>query len=302
MDRQSVTVLHVDPDESNRERLAASIGSDDDLSVLGVGTVESALDRVRGESVDCIVAADALPDGTAFELFRKAREVDSAIGCVLFTEKRITDIDRSGAEDLVVEYVSKRIPGAEQRLQELLRSISLDRYQVGYPVPDDENARLEAVERYTMDELLSLPSFDRLLTLVQSHFDTDVAFIGIMYENEEQVIACRGEQLSILERETAIGTYAMLDDAVTVIEDVQSDLRFEHSERLGELGIRSYAGANLTTRDGYVIGELCLTNERPRSYGSDEQETLRLFATEIMEQLELRRRLPPGETTLNVGE
>lgn len=301
MDRQSVTVLHVDPDESSREDVSSRIGSYEDMTVTGVSDVESGLQHVREGTVDCIVAASELPDGTAFDLFREARNLDSSIGCVLFTEEGITDIDRSGAEDLVVEYLSKRIPGTKERLPNLVRNVVLEGLQVGYPVPDDENERIEAVAEYGNDDLASVPAFDRLLTLVKSHFDVDIAFIGIMHDKREEMIACKGEQWSVLDRENTICTYAMLSEDVTVIEDVRADPRFEHNDRLRELGIRSYAGANLTTLEGQVIGELCLTDDRPRSYDDADREALRLFAREIMEQLELRRRLPPADTTLSVG-
>jgi GAF domain-containing protein len=302
MDRQSITVLHVDPDRTTREEVAERIGSYEDMSVTGVKDIESGLEEFESNGVDCIVAAYDLPDGTAFDLFWEGRETDSTIGCVLFTAEGIGDIDRSEAEDIVVEYLSKRIPGTEKRLPELVRHVVLDRFQVGYPVTADENARLEAVEEYTMGELMEVSAFDRLLTITKSHFEVDAAFVGIMHESEEEIIACRGEQWSVLDRENTVCTYAMLDSEVTVIEDVRDDPRFEHNERLQDLGIRSYAGANLRTPDGQVIGELCLTSDSPRSYDEKDRKTLRLFAEEVMEQLELRRRLPPTDTTLSVGE
>jgi GAF domain-containing protein len=302
MDRQSITVLHVDPDGTAREEVAERIESYEDMDVTGVSDLASGLDQLDSGGVDCIVAAYDLPDGTAFELFREAREADSTIGCVLFTAEGITDIDRSESEDIVVEYLSKRIPGTEQRLPELVRHVVVDRFQVGYPVSEEENVRLEAVEEYAMDELMEIPAFDRLLSIVKSHFEVDAAFVGMMHETEEDIVACKGEQWSVLDRENTVCTYAILDSDVTVIEDVREDPRFEHNERLRELGIRSYAGANLRTPDGEVIGELCLTSSTPRSYDETERETLRLFAEEVMEQLELRRRLPPTDTTLSVGE
>lgn len=301
MDVESITVLHVDSDEATREEVRERVESYGDMTVLTATDTESGLGHVEDGDVDCIVAAYDLPDGDAFDLFRAAREVDSTMGCILFTAEGVADIDRSG-DDTVVEYLSKRIPGTEERLPELVRAVVLDRLQVGYPVPDSETERLEAVDRYAMDELLSISSFDRLLTLARTHFDVDVALVGIMHDTKEELAACKGEQWSTLDREDTICTYAMLDSDVTVIEDVRADPRFEHNERLKELGIRSYAGANLTTPDGHVIGELWLTDDEARSYSPTEQEQLRLFATEVMEQLELRRRLPPTDMTVSVGE
>lgn len=302
MNRQEITVLHVDPDGTTREEVAESVGSFDDMSVTGVSDFESGVAEIEAGSIDCIISAYNLGENTAFDLFREGREFDSSVGCVLFTSESITDIDRTGAEDIVVEYLSKRIPGTGERLPDLVRSVVVNRMQVGYPVTDDEDARLDAVERYAIDDLMMSSAFDRILTLVGTHFDVDVAFIGIMHDTKEEIVACKGEQWSVLDRENTICTYAMLESDVTVIEDVNADPRFEHNERLDELGIRSYAGANLTTPDGQVIGELCLTDGNTRFYDEEERESLQMFANELMEQLELRRRLPEDEQTVSLGE
>lgn len=302
MNSQEITVLHVDPDETTREEVAENVESFDDMRVTGVSDFESGVAEIESGEIDCIISAYNLGDNTAFDLFREGRGIDPSVGCVLFTSEGIADIDRTGVEDLVVEYLSKRIPGTGDRLPDLVRSVVVNRMQVGYPVTDNEDARQEAVERYAMDDLVTSPAFDRILTLVKAHFDVDVAFIGIMHDTREEIVACKGEQWSVLDRENTICTYAMLDGDVTVIEDVNADPRFEHNERLDELGITSYAGANLTTPDGQVIGELCLADRSTRFYDEAERESLQLYADELVEQLELRRRLPEDEQTASPGE
>lgn len=302
MDRQPITALHVDPDPESRAEVAHLVAETEGMEVSGVRGVESALEQFETERIDCLVSAYELPDGTAFDLFQEAREQNAGVGCLLYTAEQLTEIDRSGTADMVVEYLSKRIPGTEERLPELVRSVVLGRRQVGYPVPDDENERLAAVSRYRTEELSSGPAFDRLVRLAQQYFEVDVALIGLMGDTEEEIIACRGDQWSMFDRGETVCAYAMLESDLTVIEDVMADPRFAGNDYLESLGVRSYAGVNLTTPGGHIIGELCLTHGEPRSYDETERDALELFAEEVMEQLELRRQLTETMGAVEVGE
>lgn len=302
MTGEPLAVLHADPDDQTRTEIATHTEAHDDMRVTSVSSQERALDEASTDAFDCVVSAYDLPDGTAFDLFSAMRETDSGVGCILYTAEGLAEIDRTGAEDIVVEYLSKRMPGTEERLPDLIRNVVVNRLQVGYPVPEDEDDRLDALDRYSFDNFAAIASFNRLLSLVKSHFDVNAAFVGLMHESREAIVACKGEQWSMFDRENTICTYSMLDQDVTIVEDVTSDPRFKHNEVLKDLGIRSYAGANLTTTDGYVVGELCAVDDKPHSFDDADQADLSRFASEVMEQFELRRHLPEDKSTLSVGE
>jgi CheY-like chemotaxis protein len=302
MDRETITVLYVEPDATTRMDVTERIEEYDDMAVIGVEDIEGALTAVDEHHVDCVVSEHDLSDGTGLELFAQLRDEQPNIACILYTETGFMEIDTGEFEDVVVEYLSKRIPGTERRLPELARLLVADRMQVGYPVPEDENERLAAVRKYDVSELSSREAFDRLTALARAQFDVDTAFVGIMKADKEEIIACQGSQLSMLLRENSICTYSMLEPEVNGIEDVHEDPRFEHNERLRELDIRSYAGSDLITSDGRVIGEFCLLDDSPRSYDVEERNLLRMYADEVMEQMELRRRLTDTDETMNVGE
>jgi GAF domain-containing protein len=89
----------------------------------------------------------------------------------------------------------------------------------------------------------------------------------------------------------------MLQEDVMVVEDVREDARFSENEHLENLGIRSYAGANMTTPEGHVIGQVCLLDNVPRTYDADERARLEAFAETAMETLELRQSLREARAT-----
>jgi len=292
-------VVCVDPHSETRERLVGAFGSRAHFDVTGADSQGAALEAIESTDVDCIVAEYDLGDTTAFDLFEAARERHPNVACVLFTGLDHEDIDSAAFQDTVAEYLPKDGPNATDRLVDVVRNAVVNRTQVGFPIPPDEDERIAALSDYDVDELAAVDSFDRISALIASHFDISVAFVGLVDEADEKFVACHGADWETLTRENSICTYAILDEDVTVVEDVQTDPRFQHNETLKQLDIHSYAGANLTVPDGTVIGELCLIDDEPHGYTDDELEDLQLFAEEVSEQLELRRRL--RDRTGNAG-
>lgn len=258
---------------------------------IGADDIETAIATAETTGVDCVVAEYALPDGTAFDLFEQVRDHHPNAACVLYTDTDYDEIETAAFRDTVAEFLPKGAPDSDDRLADVVRNAVVNRTQVGFPLPTDEDARLEAVEAYDTGDLNAVETFDRLSKLIANHFDINVAFIGLVHEVEERFVACHGADWKSLDREDSICTYAILDEDVTVIQDVQADPRFEHNETLKQLDIRSYAGANITAADGTVLGELCLIHDEPRTYTAEELADLQLFADEVSEQLQLRYRL-----------
>ena len=291
MSSSPLAVLYVDPDPDERAAVTGTLQEADGIESLGVDGFGSATTALQEWDVDCLVSEHELGDGTALDLFQWARESSPDTACSLYTGTDLTDIGTDEFSDVVAEYLSRTEPDAGTRLVDLVHNVVANRTQVGYPVPDTEDDRLAAVREYDLPDLSTIETFDRLTHLVADHFGIAVAFIGLIKEDHEEFLACHGADWETLTREDSICTYSMLEQDVTVIADVQSDPRFADNETLKELNIRSYAGANLTTPGGEVIGELCLVDDEPRGYTDEELASLRLFADEAMEQLELRYRL-----------
>jgi len=259
----------------------------DDAAVLSADSIETAVAACRDHDPDCVVTEYGLPDGTGFDLVSRIRELAPDTGCVLHTAADREAVVGDAPDDAVVEYVDKRAETASRRLARIVRATARFRSQTAYPLPQDEAARLAALDAYDLDADELRADVERLTSLAARHYGVSTASVNIIDESEQEFLVCHGADWTPTDREDAICTYAIVDDRpVTVIEDVDDDPRFAGNETLEAMGIRSYMGADLTTPAGRTIGTFCVYHDEPRSF-DDDRAYLRTLADLAMRLLEL---------------
>lgn len=284
------TVLCVDEPEGVEE-MAEAIRGEDGLEPTTATTVAEAGDRIESEAVDCVVTEYDLTDGTGLDVVGHLRRDDPHTPVVLFTGVSPSEIDTASFEEMIVEYLNRDLPDAPDRLGFIVDDVISHSAQVGFLVPDSEGSRLEALAEYDVDELPIEESFSRLTDLIADRFDVAVSFIGLIEKDVENVLACTGSDWDSITREDTICTHSMLQEDVMVVEDINEDKRFANNDALQNLGIVSYAGANMTNKDGEVIGQVCVIDHERREYSAAERESLQQYAATAMEILELRQSL-----------
>jgi GAF domain-containing protein len=82
---------------------------------------------------------------------------------------------------------------------------------------------------------------------------------------------------------TGFAARTVREPDVLMIRDTAGDAQ------LGASGIRFYAGAPITTRDGHVLGALCVMDRKPGELTDQQIESLRALSRQAVAQLELRR-------------
>ena len=294
-----MTVLCVDPDPDERAATVAALEAAG-LPVRAVDSVSAARDALDGDGddgdvIDCLVAEHDHPDGTGLDLIAHARETVPDAACVLYTDRDPAAIDTVALGDTVAEYLQKD-EDSHDRLVELVEFSVATRSQTAYPLPDDEDARLAALDRFAADPDELDAAFARLTEIAAATFDVNAAVVGLVDAHHERFLGCYGIDIDRMDREDTVCTYAILEEGVTVVEDLHEDPRFADNETIEASGLRFYAGAPVVAPDGSKIGTFCLFDLAPRSLSTEEQAMLELFAAEAGDQLALRGRLQEQET------
>jgi len=289
-------ILCVDGDEDAREATAAELRAELDAldpMVETVGTLTDAESALTRDTAAVVTEYD-LPDGTGLDLIETARETCPDAGYVLYTDTDPDTIDTTQLQGTVTEYVGKGSVFGAERLAQLLRTTVEHRTQSTYPLPQNENERLAALQSYDLDDPELIDALDRITDLAATHFDVDQASINMIEEHSQEFLSCYGRaaEWETTEREDSICTFTIVEDSVMTVEDVTEDPRFEsRSDTLLDMGIRAYMGANLVTPAGLVIGPLCIYDDEPRSFSAADEAYLADLAAVAMELIELHSRL-----------
>lgn len=157
-------------------------------------------------------------------------------------------------------------------------------------IPPDEPERLAAVRRY---EILDSPpdgAFDRLTAVAARHFDVPVSIVTIVDHDRIWFKSAHGvDGVSEIGRDPGLCASAIMQDDVWVVEEADRDPRTLANPLVaGGFGLRFYAGAPLTTHDGYNLGTLCVIDRVPRRITSEETAVLADLASIVVDELELR--------------
>lgn len=157
-------------------------------------------------------------------------------------------------------------------------------------VPENDEARLHALYRY---EILDSPpegAFDKIAKLAQSIFKVPIALVALVDQERVFFKANMGMgNTKNVNRGVSLCSLAVLQQEVTVFENASDDPCLLHNPLVaGSFGLRFYAGAPITTQDGYHVGTVCIVDHKPRSFSEEQRNILAQLASLVMNELELR--------------
>ncbi len=157
------------------------------------------------------------------------------------------------------------------------------------PMPADEAGRQAAVNRYDVLDTPEDGAFDRITALAARHFGVPISIVSIVDHDRIWFKSHHGLEVQEIDRDPGLCASAIMQYEPWILEDAAADPRSLANPLVaGEFGLRFYAGAPLTTRDGYNLGTLCIIGQEPRTLSAEEAETLQDMAAIVMDELELR--------------
>jgi len=157
-------------------------------------------------------------------------------------------------------------------------------------LPIDEEARLEALRAYEILDTSSDAAFDALTRLAAHVLNTPIALVSLVDERRQWFKSRVGLEVEETPRDISFCAHAVEASAPLVVRDALEDERFADNPLVAEgLRIRFYVGMPLRTRDGHVLGTLCVIDRAPREPTHEQLQMLELIAGQVVELLEANR-------------
>ena len=159
------------------------------------------------------------------------------------------------------------------------------------PPSPDEESRLATLRRYQVLDSEPEPEFDDLALLASLVCGTPMALISLVDRDRQWFKARIGFPVQETARNQAFCAHGILDSGVFEVPDARLDPRFENNPLVtGDAGIRFYAGAQLRTPEGLVLGMLCVKDRIPRDLSAEQKMALQILSRQVVDRLESRKR------------
>lgn len=158
------------------------------------------------------------------------------------------------------------------------------------PLPSNEKERLEILRGYNILDSLPEKQFDDITKLASIICEVPITLISIIDEQRQWFKSKIGISDSETLRKDSFCQYAIMDNSIFEVENSIEDERFVNNPYVtGDPNIRFYAGAPLTTSDGFNLGTLCVIDTKPRKLSENQKLALNILANEVVANIELRK-------------
>lgn len=158
------------------------------------------------------------------------------------------------------------------------------------PQPNNEAARLNALQQYQILDTEPEQAFDDLTRLAAHICGTPTAMISLTDTDRQWFKSKVGLEVSEAPRDIAFCAHAILQPELFIVRDALQDIRFFDNPLVtGGPQVRFYAGAPLIAQDNIALGALCIIDYVPRDLTPEQQEALEVLARQVVTQLNLRK-------------
>ena len=173
-------------------------------------------------------------------------------------------------------------------------------------LPADEEQRVQALVNTGLLDSAEEKRFERLTKLAQQVLHVPVALVSLVDSHRQWFKSRQGLEVRETSRDVSFCAHAILGKEILEIEDARADPRFADNPLvIGPPHIRFYAGAPLSTQEGYRIGTLCVVGDKPRRLSGEERSILRSLADCVeaeIHNIDLLRQSQALQMTKKLGD
>ena len=157
-------------------------------------------------------------------------------------------------------------------------------------IPNNEEERLKVLHSYNILYTDFEKQYDEIVNLVSYICETPIAVISLVDSDKQWYKAKVGVEARETSRDIAFCAHAINLDDILIVNDTLNDNRFfDNPLVVQDPNIRFYAGAQLRTKSGHVLGALCAIDKKPRELNQNQLDALKVLSNQVITMLELRK-------------
>ncbi|MFP5042692.1 PAS domain S-box protein [Parasediminibacterium sp. JCM 36343] len=170
-------------------------------------------------------------------------------------------------------------------------------------LPENEAARLKALERFDLLDTIPEDEYDNITYLASLICQTPISQISIIDRDRVFVKSSLGLEIGDGGREFSFCAHAInTPNEIFETENARLDERFSDNPYVaGDPGIVFYAGVPLVTDDGFALGALCVVDTKPHKLSEEQRIALKGLSKQVVYMLGVREKRKLEEKAINEG-
>lgn len=161
------------------------------------------------------------------------------------------------------------------------------------PIPEDEEARLQALQSYEILDTVSEIEYDDIVKLATIICDTPIGLVSLVDQDRQWFKSKIGIEATETPRDISFCGHAILKpNELFLVEDTMQDKRFSDNPLVVEgIKIRFYAGIPLVSEEKQALGTLCVIDDKPHQMTESQKLALKTLGSNVVHLLSLRKKL-----------
>jgi signal transduction protein with GAF and PtsI domain len=172
-------------------------------------------------------------------------------------------------------------------------------------IPDNDDKRVKAVLRTGVLDTSSTELYEIYCFLAKEITGCPVSWTGVIDSERQFMLARDGFPDDVpmeMPRNQTLCQFALEKTKPLLINDMTKDKRFMFHPAVKDFGVKFYAAFPIVTSDGYILGTLCVSDNRVRRISNHKINLLTELAAKLAYQLEVQvnQRKSTAESSIEI--
>lgn len=158
-------------------------------------------------------------------------------------------------------------------------------------IPINEEDRLRSLHDYNILDSIADQDYDDITKIASQITQSPISLISLVDKDRQWFKSKVGIDVNETPRDISFCAHAINQKELLEVPNPLEDERFYDNPLVeGELNVRFYAGAPLINSSGYVLGTICVIDQKSKTLSSDQKEGLMALSRMVINTMEQKRK------------